>query len=456
MLTPFTSRSPNSVALRLLTIILAISLTSCGWKATSPDEALPGSGRLGTASTTPWWREVGGQPLDRLIREALASSPTVERLAARVELARADAKLLLADASPMVRLGSRRAVGRRQDFETSGQPADVMPYAGEASFAWEMDFWGRIRQLRQGSQQQIRASQADEAAGRLVLIAEIATLDVARRRLYHEETLVAEALASTHDSTHRLEEKARVGILDASAVERQKAESERLRRESEEIRRQRRLSELALDRLLGREPGIRPWPAPPHIPDPPKPPASVPSTFLANRPDIHAAAARVSAAWHLSQAATLDLLPKVTIRALAGGRTLRLTPSIEEWIAQVAPTLEVPLWDPERLAQQKRRQREASLAAIALQENTLRALEEVQAALTNLHAQATIETSAQASTNALRQVYDRTQERFQAGLSSQLEVLEDQRSVLASERASVKAREARMLAWVAFKKATGG
>ncbi len=411
---------------------------------------------VGRAPTTEWWREVGGRELGALVDEALQNSPGIEVLAARVEVAHADARLLTADAQPILSLGGARAFGERQGFETGGRPEGVMRYRGEASFAWELDFWGRVRQLRAGARREVEAAFADEEAGRLLLVSEIARLDVSRRRLAAEEKVVAATLEANRDTVARLREKAGAGIVSDDLADRGSAEGDALQREIDELRRQRHLAELALDRLLGRDPGASDWLAAPSMASVPALPEVVKTEVLAARPDLRAASARVASTWHLSRAAALDLLPKLQFTGIASGRAMRLAPSVDEWVAQVAPTLEVPLWDPARRAEAKRRDARAQLAAAEYREKVLRALEETAAALTDLAAHAAIQQSAEASAASLAKVYRRSREKFDAGVVSQLEVLEDQRRALEAERAALRAKEARLAAWIDLKKATGG
>ena len=386
----------------------------------------------------------------------MENSPTVEVLAARVEVARADARLLTVSSQPAISAGAARQFGERQVFETGGERASAMRYRGAAHFAWELDFWGRVRQLRHGARQKVDAAFADEDAGRLLLIAEIARLDLSRRRLASEEELIAATLEANTESVVRLREKQDAGIIGDSEVDRQSAEGDALQRDIEELRRQRRLAELALDRLLGRNPGVAEWPPPPPMPGLPRLPNVVETELLDRRPDIRAATARVASSWHLSKAATLDLLPKLQFTGLALGRSMRLSPSIDEWIAQVAPTLEIPIWDPVRRANAEGSSARAKLVAAEYREIVLRALEETAAALTNLSALEIIQHSADRSAASLRAIFRRTQEKFASGVVSQLEVLEDQRRALEAARAALRAKESRLAAWINLKKAMGG
>ena len=444
-------RSPG----RYQAIVLGL-LASCLGACQSTDSAptaLSGARWSGEAAT--WWKEIGDRKLQALVREALEESPSVEILAARVELARASSQTLIATTQPSISAQGAVRFGERQEFETGGEPADVMRFAGRSEFSWELDFWGRVRQVRQGARLRTEAAVADGEAGKRILIADIARLEFARRRFAAEAKLVAEALSSNNASVERLAEKEDAGIIDRSTIDRQTAESDALGRELEELKRQRRIAELALDRLLGREPGAKSWPTAPSLPAKNPAPKIIKTELLANRPDIAASAARVAATWHLSKAATLDLLPKLQLGALAGARTVRITPSIDEWILQVAPSLEVPVWDPVRLAKVKKSKAEAYLAAVAYRDDVLNAIEEARVALVNLNAYAKIERSARASATTLEKIYSRTQEKFLAGVASQLEVLEDQRSSLDAGRAALRAQEAGLAAWIDLSNAIG-
>lgn len=427
----------------------AVLATACSTTTVSPSGFTSNNG-------SNWWRQLGDPQLDALVREALENSPTVDVLAARVEVARADASLNAAAAQPSVSAGAARGFGERQEFETAGRPAGVTRYAGGARFAWELDFWGRVGQLRKGARQKLQGAFAREDAGRLILISEIAHLDFSRRRLDAEENVVAATLAANNASLSRLREKQLAGIIDDNLTDRQSAEGDALRREIEELRRQRRLAELGLDRLLGRKPGASEWPTAPTLPN--LPPLTDPTNTdrLAARPDLRASMAEVAATWHLSKAATLDLLPKLKFTGLASGRTMQLTPSVDEWIAQVAPTLEIPIWDATRRAQASGARARAKLAAAEYREDVLRAIGETSAALNNLSAHQKIQHSAEASANSLHTVYERTREKFNAGLASQLDVLDDQRRALEARRASLQAKESQLASWINLQKALGG
>ena len=134
---------------------------------------------------------------------------------------------------------------------------------------------------------------------------------------------------------------------------------------------------------------------------------------------------------------------------------MKLSPSIDEWVAQFGPTLEIPVWDPERRAKKAGTGARAKLAAAEFRKAVLKAFEETEAAYTNLAAERRILSSAQASAKSLGAVFSRTREKFDEGLVSQLEVLEDERRSLEAERAAVAAHEAHLAAWIGLAKALG-
>ena len=441
-------------------------MSGCGWRVTPPD--LPGTSKHAWSSAEidskaaagapgdHWWKDVGGSSLDSLIEEGLKNSASLEVMAGRLEVAKADAQILGAPSQPTVSASAAQRSGIRQEFETGGERASVMRYAGMAQFGWELDFWGRVHQLRQGAKQSVEMAQADYEFARLLLAAEIARVETARRRYAAEEKVILRSLDANNEIVERLEERREAGIDDDSAVDRQKAVGDAMRRDVEEMRRLQRLSELSLDRLLGREPGTGNWSkSTPSLGPPPSTPSVLPSELLTRRPDLRSAASKVASTWHISQAATLDLLPKVSLGGLLGGRTMTITPRIDQWVASVGPILEIPIWDPERKAKSVRAGARADLAASEFREAVLNAFEEVEAAYTNLAAQGRIYSSAKSSADSLEAVFSRTRERFGEGLISQLEVLEDERRTLEASREAIRAREAHLAAWIALAKALG-
>ena len=100
---------------------------------------------------TEWWKQFGDPVLDGLIHEALASNKSVQIAAANVQAAAAIITQTRSGLFPQV---GYQGTAERQHFSESGatplsstiaNPQNA--YAALLSASWELDLWGRIRQL---------------------------------------------------------------------------------------------------------------------------------------------------------------------------------------------------------------------------------------------------------------------------------------------------------------------
>ncbi|MEZ5305483.1 MAG: TolC family protein, partial [Verrucomicrobiales bacterium] len=190
--------------------------------------------------------------------------------------------------------------------------------------------------------------------------------------------------------------------------------------------------------------------------DVPAPPAAAPSEFLARRPDVAAAEARVRAAFDIARAAKLDLFPNLSLKLGGSLEAGALTGPAKSWIATAGPLLSIPVFDPARLAEVRQSDAEAAVAAEAYRAAALRAFEEAEGAMLSLQSRRRQAQRAAATAAKLAEVRKRTGDRFAEGLVSQLEVLEDERQSLDAQRAALQSREAALADAAAVFKAMGG
>src|SRR5258708_4646909 len=147
-------------------------------------ETLTADRALATAQTNEdawpeddWWRAYGDPQLDALMGEALAGSPSLQVAQARLRSAQAEATRAGGARLPTTAV---HAETTRQRYSENGlYPA---PYAGNyftdgrvaLDFSYDLDFWGRNREVLESARAYVHAAEADHGAARLALTVAVA------------------------------------------------------------------------------------------------------------------------------------------------------------------------------------------------------------------------------------------------------------------------------------------
>jgi multidrug efflux system outer membrane protein len=226
-------------------------------------------------------------------------------------------------------------------------------------------------------------------------------------------------------------------------------------------------SQIALDRnrlavLLGRAPEALPAAlldsgALPRLPDTVY--VGSPDQIIRRRPDVLRAERQLAARALFAGSARAEYLPRVTLGARAG----YLATSVDSLFKRgnsrllVGPVMTFPLFDVGRVRQRVAVAQAGQDEAQAMYNATvLRALEESEGSLVTYdraHARlAILEMAVRSSTRAA----DLAQQRFEAGLTDLLQVLDAERTLLDAENQLAQGHTAAATALVAVYKAVGG
>ncbi|POM14464.1 Outer membrane protein OprM [Burkholderia cepacia] len=161
------------------------------------------------ADTGAWWHAFHDPILDRLVDTALANNLDLQAAVARIDAARAVRIGAASQWFPSVDLNA--GAGRQRLSASQAFPTDT-PTTGNAfdlnaSLAWEIDIFGRIRQGVSAADADIASAQNDAAAVRIATIDETVRTYVTVRGLEQRLALVeanASSQRSTEESTRRL------------------------------------------------------------------------------------------------------------------------------------------------------------------------------------------------------------------------------------------------------------
>jgi NodT family efflux transporter outer membrane factor (OMF) lipoprotein len=188
-------------------------------------------------------------------------------------------------------------------------------------------------------------------------------------------------------------------------------------------------------------------------------PASVPADLLGRRADIAAARWRVEAATQGMAAAKAQFYPNVNLSAFIGLSSIGLDRLVESGSRQygVGPAIRLPIFDSGALrANLRGKTAEVDAAVDSYNGALVEAVREVADALQSLQSiarQQTEQALAQAATDS---AFDFATQRYRAGLSNQLTLLNAETAMLAQRRAAVDLRARTLSTQAALIRALGG
>ncbi|TFY96175.1 efflux transporter outer membrane subunit [Ramlibacter humi] len=451
--------------LRLSAAALAFAAAGCSFVPTYERPAAPVPGAFpypAAAEGTPaaqleWQKFFADERLRSLIAAALANNRDLRVAMLNVEQARAQYDIRRADLYPTVGVA---ATASRAPSALNGQQVNTFT-AGLALNTWEIDFFGRLRALSEAAVAQYLATDEGRKAAQMSLVASVATTWLS---LVADEELLALAqqTLTTREESFRLT-KLRFDNGVSSEIDLRLAQSlsETARVALAQAQRLRANDINALSLLVGQ--GLPndyrsgTTTAAVALPDLP---AGLPSEVLVARPDVRQAEQQLVSANANIGAARAAFFPRITLTAQAGRASTQLSGLFGnggEWAYTVAPSLLLPIFDAGRNSAGLRSANVSRDIAVAQYEKAVQsAFREVSDALAG---RATLGDQLQAQSNVAQAEGVRTrlsQMRFDAGVASQLDLLDAQRSLFAAQQAEIQTRLARLQNQVLLYRALGG
>lgn len=274
------------------------------------------------------WVEAFGNPaLSALVHSGLADNYDLKAAAARVDAAVAQARIDGSALWPQIFLTPNY---QHVQFRESGfGPATLGAFQAVFNLNWEMDVWGRIRDLRQAAVREASAEAADFRGARLSLAARIAQsyFELAEAKLQSE--VAAQSVEDRRSIVDLVKGRFARGITNALDLRLALTDLATAEAELSEARNQIQIVTRRLEVLLGRYPagGLTEAWALPDTPD--GIPAGLPSELLERRPDLVAAFDRLRAADSRVESSKKLLLPRIVLTAVGGTRSSALTDLID-------------------------------------------------------------------------------------------------------------------------------
>ncbi|GGC23977.1 outer membrane efflux protein [Pseudoduganella buxea] len=426
--------------------------------------AAPAATDVKAAVDTGWRDFFADERLRQLIGTALENNRDLRTTALRIEEARAAYNITRADRLPNVNAALSGTRARTPAFRSGTGEAVVGESfdAGLSLAAFELDFFGRVRNLSAAALAAYLATDEARRAAQISLVAEVAKAYFTERAFAEQQALAQstyEARRRTYDLTRQRLDVGASSLLDLRLNE---TLMETARASALALARQRAQAENALTLLVGAPPAQaasgamaddRRIDAMSSLPE------GLPSDLLARRPDIRAAEQRLLAANANIGAARAAFFPRISLTAALGSSSPEFSQLFDSgtktW--SFVPQLTLPIFDAGRNRANLNLAEVRKDLAVADYERSIQvAFREVADALAarayladQVAAQRAIQ-DAQADRLRLLQL------RFENGVASSLDVLDAQRELFEAQQQLVQARLLRTTGAIDLYRALGG
>lgn len=427
----------------VLPAVAAVLLAGCSMapklqtpKADLP-EAFAKNGDANATIKTTWWKNFGDKALERLINEALQNNDDLKLAAANIAKARAVYGFSDANLYPDLKLeGSAKRQRVSSASYPSGSGGTYNTFDLSLFSAYELDFWGKLKNQKEADRHILLATETDKEAVRLSLIADVANyyfnLIAARNQL----AIARESVKSYKATYAYRQSQHRHGVIDALVVAQAKAQTARARVLVQTLDAQLLTLESSFAHLLGRSPKAifdNDLAAARMLPKPVEIPAGLPASLLQNRPDIKAAEERLASKTALIGVAKAAYFPNISLTGSYGYQSRSLDDLMGSGanIWGIGPNLHLPLLDFGRIdADVKISEAEQKAAIIAYGKTVRTAYKEVYEALGMIQVSKTKRTAVQNEVDAYKEALTLATKKFERGTASYLEVLDAQQGVL--------------------------
>lgn len=434
--------------------------TPAAWKSEAPWRESEPSDQIPKGQ---WWTVFGSDELNSLENQALSGSQDIAGAVARLEQARATARIAVASLYPQV----NAQPGFERERESGNRPFNLTPGVSATSnvfqipFAvnWEPDFFGRIRRGIASANASYQASGADLANVQLTVTAELAGDYFNARQLDSEIGVLDRTVTALEKGLQLVESRQKGGVASGLDVAQELTLLDTTRTQAILLRQQRAQFEDAIAVLIGRPASEYSLPASEISTKPPAVPLGLPSDLLERRPDIAESERSVAAQNEQIGIAMTAYYPSVPVSVGAGTQSVGFTQIANAastfWSVGVAAVEQV-FTGGQRRAEVQFEQAGYQNTVASYRGTVLNAYREVEDSLASLNVlQEADKTQANAVDDAKRAL-DIATNRYTGGLVSYLDVITAQQTLLQNEQLAAEIQGERLVSSVMLVKALGG
>jgi multidrug efflux system outer membrane protein len=426
------------------------------WQQAAPKDSIPKGA---------WWQIFNDPALDAYEQQLVRANQSLEAARDRLSQARSLARVATADVFPQLSAdpnavrergsGNRPLNGVTQSIRPYTQNVYTVPF----SLSYEADLFGRVRHNVEAANASLQSTAADLQNVQLVLTAELAADYFTLRELDAEVNVVQESVGYQRKGLDLLNNRHEGGIASGLEVAQQAALLDSTVSQLALVQQTRAQYEHAIAVLVGQAASSLSVPATPLLATPPPVPLGVPSDVLERRPDI-ATAERLMAYQNAQVGiARTAFYPHITLSGSGGWQSRDLAPLFNApslfW-SLGADALQ-PILEGGRNRANLSAARAAYDQSVAnYRQSVLTAFREVEDGISNLSTLSQALATQSAAVEDARRALEIANNRYIGGVTSYLDVITAQTTLLTSERLRTQLLGQQMVSSVFLVKALGG
>jgi NodT family efflux transporter outer membrane factor (OMF) lipoprotein len=332
--------------------------------------------------------------------------------------------------------------------------------AGIGVSAFELDLFGRVRNLSQAALAQFLATEEARKTAQISLISSVANAYLLALADDEQLALTRETLKTREESLRLIRLRFENGVASRLDLDSAQSLVDNARFVLQQQLRQRAQDDNLITLLIGQPiPATLPGGSTLAATNLPDLPPGLPSDLLAERPDIRAAEQQLIAANANIGAARAAYFPRIALTATGGSASTALSDlfSSGHWGWNVAQNVTMPIFDFGRTRGGVESARAGRDIAVAQYERSIQtAFREVSDALAGQATYAEQLRAARSSATSEADRFSLAEQRYKSGTSSYLDLLDAQRSLFTAQLTAVQANLARLQNQVTLYRVLGG
>ena len=426
------------------------------WEQAAPKDSIPKGA---------WWQVFNDPALDAYEQQLLQANQTLAAARDRLEQARSLARVATAGMFPQLSAdpsavrergsGNRPLNGVVQSIRPYTQNVFAVPF----SLSYEADLFGRVRNNVEAANASLQSTAADLQNVRLILTAELAADYFTLRELDAEMEVVQESVGYQRKGLDLVNRRHEGGVTSGLEVAQQASLLDSTVSQLALVQQSRAQYEHAIAVLVGQAASSLNVPAEPLRATPPPVPLGVPSDVLERRPDI-ATAERLMAYQNAQVGiAHAAFYPHITLSGSGGLQSKDITSlfSAPSLVWSLGADALQPIFEGGRNRANLAAARAAYDQSVAnYRQSVLTAFQQVEDGISNLSTLSQALSTQAAAVEDARRALAIANNRYVGGVTTYLDVITAQTTLLTSERLETQLLGQQMVSSVYLVKALGG